>query len=121
MLELQKKVKDFDKQRNWDKAWNIKDLSLNICEEIGELWSFIKWVDIKDQKKIISDNKIQANDFIGDVLFLILKMANQMDIDAQKALLDTLAEYETRMPTDIIKKVGHANNLAGGHDIKEEN
>ena len=116
--EAQNKLKMFDKARGWDNDWNVKDLLLNITEEGGELWNLIKWVDNEKQKKIIMEKKEEASDYIGDTLFLIIKLANQMKIDASEALQNTLDEYEKRMPPEVMKKVGHANKLAGGIDNK---
>jgi len=117
--EAQKKLKEFDKARGWENDWNIKDLLLNITEEGGELWNLIKWVDEDKQKKILSSKKEEVSDYMGDTLFLLLKMANQTGVDADKALQNTLDEYEKRMPAEKMKEVGHANKLAGGHDQKE--
>jgi len=116
--EAQDKIKEFDKARGWDEAWNLKDLALNITEEVGEFWNLIKWIDDEKQKKVVEDNKSEVSDFVGDSLFLILKIANQTKVDAGKALNDTLEEYEKRMPADKMKDVGHANKLAGGVDDK---
>ena len=116
----QNKIKNFDESRGWENSWNVKDLLLNINEETGELWNLIKWVDDEKQKQIIKNNSEEASDFIGDTLFLLLKLANQMNVNSQKALQNTLDEYEKRMPSETMKKVGHANKLAGGIDAKEE-
>jgi len=116
--EAQKKIKDFDLARGWGEHWNIKDLLLNITEEGGELWNLVKWIDEEKQKKVIEENKAEASDYIGDTLFLLLKLANQMDVDATEALNQTLNDYESRMPPEVMKKVGHANKLAGGVDDK---
>ena len=116
--EAQDKIEEFDKARGWSGDWHIKDLALNITEEIGEFWNLIKWVDEEKQRKIINEKKIEAKDFVGDTLFLLLKMANKMDIDAQKSLEETLEEYEKRMPSEKMKEVKHANKLAGGIDNK---
>ena len=118
-LEAQNKIKEFDLARGWENSWSVKDLLLNITEEGGELWSLIKWVDKDKQKEIIEQNKAEASDYIGDTLFLVLKIANQMGVNAEKALQDTLNEYEKRMPADKMKEVGHANVRAGGIDDKK--
>jgi len=116
--EAQKKIREFDNLRGWGEDWDIKDLLLNITEEGGELWNLIKWIDEEKQKEVIASNKDKSSNYIGDSLFLILKLANQMNIDVSEALTDTLGEYEKRMPPEIMKKVGHANKLAGGVDEK---
>ncbi len=116
--EAQNKIEEFDKARDWGGDWHLKDLALNITEEIGELWNLIKWVDEEKQRKIVSENKEQVKDFIGDTLFLLLKIANKTGVDSEKALKETLEEYEKRMPSEKIKEVKHANKLAGGIDNK---
>ena len=118
--EAQDKIKEFDETRGWEEHWNIKDLLLNITEEGGEVWNLIKWVDEDKQKEIISNKKGEVSDYVGDTLFLLLKIANQTGVDADKALENTLNEYEKRMPPEVMKKLGHANKFAGGHDNKEQ-
>jgi len=117
--EAQNMLKEFDTARGWENHWNLKDLCLNITEEVGELWTLIKWVGVEDQKKIVNEKKEEVSDFIGDTLFLILKIANQTGVDVSKALENTLNEYEKRMPPEVMKKLKHANKLAGGMDDKE--
>jgi len=120
MKDIQDKIKEFDKARGWESDWNIKDLLLNITEEGGELWNLIKWIPDEKQKEIVEKKKEEVSDYIGDTLFLLLKIANQTGIDSEKALQNTLDEYEKRMPSEKMKEVGHANKLAGGIDNKNE-
>ena len=116
--DAQDKVKKFDEDRGWGDDWNIKDLLLNITEEGGELWNLIKWVDKDKQKQVVDKEKAEVSDYVGDTLFLLLKLANQTGVDVDKALDETLEDYEKRMPADKMKEVGHANKLAGGRDNK---
>ncbi len=117
--EAQEKIKEFDKARGWENDWNIKDLLLNITEEGGEFWNLIKWIDKDKQKEVIKNNKAEVSNYIGDTLFLILKIAKQTGVNASKALQETLEEYEKRMPPEKMKEVGHANKLSEGWDNKE--
>ena len=116
--EAQDKIKKFDELRGWQDDWNIKDLLLNITEEGGELWHMLKWIDDEKQKKVSVENQEKLSDYVGDTLFLLLKIANQTKVDASQALQNTLDEYEKRMPPEIMKKVKHANKFAGGVDNK---
>lgn len=116
--DAQEKIRTFDEARDWDGNWNIKDLLLNITEEGGELWDLVKWIDEEKQKEVIEENKEEAADYIGDTIFLVLKLANQMGVDAERALDQTLGDYEKRMPAEVTRKVGHANKAAGGVDDK---
>ncbi|MBR9691492.1 hypothetical protein GOV06_01785 [Candidatus Woesearchaeota archaeon] len=117
-IELQK---SFNEARDWGKDTKfLKDFLLNICEEAGEAWSIIKWIDGEKQKEIIDAHKDKFEDFIGDSIFLVFKIAWMLDIDPAKAYEATLQEYEKRFPADKIKELKHGNPLAGGIDDKGE-
>lgn len=116
--EAQDKIKKFDEARGWGESWNLKDLALNVTEEVGELWSLIKWIDDEKQKQVVGKNKEEVENFVADTLFLILKIANQAGVDSEKALKEVLEEYEKRFPPEKMKEVKHGNKLAGGHDGK---
>jgi NTP pyrophosphatase (non-canonical NTP hydrolase) len=118
ILQAQEKISEFDKARGWGDNWDLKDLLLNITEEGGELWNLIKWVEEDKQKEICIKEKEEVSDYIGDTLFLVLKLANQAKINADIALTNTLNEYEARFPVETMRNVDHANKLAGGVDNK---
>ena len=117
MKEIQNKIKEFNDKRNWSTPSSIKDLLLNMNEEIGEFWNIIKWVDVDTQQKLIKENKEEVDNFIGDMLYLILKISYLCDVDSEKSILDVLDEYEKRFPIDKAKG-SHGNTRAGGIDLK---
>ena len=119
MNEIQNKIQKFNDERDWSKKSSIKDLMLNMNEEIGEFWNIIKWVDADTQTKLINENKEEVENFIGDMLYLTLKISYLCDVDSKKAIEDVLKEYEQRFPINK-SKGNHANKLAGGIDLKNE-
>ena len=119
MKKTQDRIEEFNKKRNWGNIGEVKDLLLNMSEEIGEFWNIIKWVDSEKQEKLIKENKDEVENFIGDALYLILKIAHICEVDSQKAINDVLEEYEERFPIEEIKKIGHTNKKAGGIDFKK--
>ncbi|MBW2991232.1 hypothetical protein KY348_06030 [Candidatus Woesearchaeota archaeon] len=121
MKKAQEIVAKFNQERGWDKDITyLKDFLLNICEETGEVWNHIKWINVEKQKKVIEEHKDEWIDFIGDELFLVLKIAYLLDIDAQEAFEKTMADYEKRFPAEKIRKLKHGNPLAGGMDDKQK-
>ena len=119
MNEIQNKIKKFNDERLWSNPSSIKDLLLNMNEEIGEFWNVIKWVDVETQQRLIKENQDEVDNFIGDMLYLVLKISYLCDVDSKKAIEDVLKEYEKRFPIDKIKGK-HANLKAGGIDLKEQ-
>ncbi|MBI2628977.1 hypothetical protein HYW74_02750 [Candidatus Pacearchaeota archaeon] len=118
MKTIQEKVKKFNEEREWGKVSEVKDLLLNMNEEIGEIWHIIKWVDAEKQRELIEKHKEEVGNFIGDMQYLLLKIAFICDVDSEKETLKVLKEYEKRMPVDKILQFKHGNKLAGGWDNK---
>jgi NTP pyrophosphatase (non-canonical NTP hydrolase) len=116
--DAQERVKSFDEERGWQHSWDIKDLLLNITEEGGEMWNLIKWIDDEKQKQVVEENKAEIIDYVGDTLYLILKIANQTGVDVEEAFNLSMEDFEKRFPQDKIKQVKHGNKLAGGWDKK---
>jgi uncharacterized protein YabN with tetrapyrrole methylase and pyrophosphatase domain len=121
MKKFQERVQEFNDKRNWsneNEMKRMKDFLMNMCEEAGEAWSIIKWVDDTNIKELVEKHKDEYEDFIGDQLFLILKIANIAGVDSEKALERTLNDYEKRFPVKEAIEKKHGNVLAGGIDNK---
>lgn len=118
--KAQEEVKKFDEDRGWKDNWDIKDLLLNITEEGGEMWNLIKWIDEEKQRQIVRENKEEVEDYIGDVFYLILKIANQTGTDVEKSFRRSMEEYYERFPAEKMKKLKHGNKRAGGWDPKQQ-
>ncbi len=117
MEDLQEAVKKFVEERNWAKTEYTKDVLLNITEEVSEMWNIIKYTEGKTQLELIEKNRPEVENFIGDLTYLILKLAVQFNIDASVAVKKVLEEYEKRFPVDKVKGK-HNNRNAGGFDGK---
>ena len=118
MKDIQDQIQKFDDERDWSNPSQIKDLLLNMNEEIGEFWNVIKWVDTPKQQQLIKENQGEADNFIGDMVFLILKIAHLCGVDSEQSIKDVLAEYEKRFPVEQTRGK-HANKRAGGIDLKD--
>ena len=118
MKAIQDEIKRFNDARGWSGTEQIKDLLLNINEEIGEFWNIIKWVDLKTQEELIKKERAEVENFIGDLLYLAIKISYLCNVDSEKAIKDVMAEYEQRFPVKAEKY--HGNKLAGGIDLKKD-
>ncbi len=117
MKSAQSYVKKFNDEREWSVPWCMKDLLLNVVEETGEIWNCVKW--IKDDKitAAIENSKDEFEDYVGDMLYLIYKIAYISGVDSSKAFERTMKDYENRFPLDKIKGK-HTNVKQGGFDGK---
>ena len=98
--EIQEEIKKFNDEREWSTEGSIKDLLLNMNEEIGEFWNIIKWVDVETQTRLIKENKEEVDNFIGDMLYLILKVSYLSGVNPEKTIGEVIEEYKKRFPID---------------------
>lgn len=119
--EMQKKIKDFINARKWGETYQVYGIMLNIIEEIGEAWNIVKHLEKEEDKleKVIKDSQEELEDSIGDLTYLVFKLACVLKIDVQKAVEERLKEYEERFPADFMSKHTFAGNRrVGGVDYK---
>jgi NTP pyrophosphatase (non-canonical NTP hydrolase) len=119
MKTAQEYVKRFNDEREWSHPEYMHDLLLNIVEETGEAWNNIKWLKEEKLLNAIADNHDEMEDFVGDMLYLVFKIAYLSNVDTDAAFKRTMIEYEKRFPVSKVKGK-HANIKAGGYDGKYE-
>lgn len=118
MNPYQEQIKQFCEERNWSQFHNPKDLLLGLVEEVGEFRNIVKWVnDPEVTKKVISENKEEAKDAIGDMYWFLACLANVCNIDIDEAIKMTIEDNKKRYPVDKTKDK-HTNIHLGGHDGK---
>lgn len=117
LKDWQANIKAFNDERLWSNPQFMKDLLLNVVEEVGEARNIIKWIPEAKSPELIEKKKDEWADFIGQLQYLTLKMAYLTGIDTEDALKKTMEEFAQRFPVEKARGT-HANVSAGGHDGK---
>ena len=90
---LQKKVDDFVKKNKLNK--NIEIEMLDLISEVGELSKeLLKSTEYGTKKRKITDN---TKSEFGDVLFVLIRIANEHNINLDEALELVLEKYKKRL------------------------
>lgn len=116
LRKWQNAIGDFDEKRDWDGFYPLEIL-LNLSEEAGEIWQRIAWVDEEKKKSLVEKYRLEMQSDIGDLLQLVLKLANQFDVDAEQGLMSVMYEYQKRFPVEETK--GKTANKDLGIDKKD--
>ena len=93
MKEIQEKIKKFCKENNLNCP--IEHRTLDLISEVGELSKEILKMSDYGTKPIKPREEITSE--IGDVLFSLTILANQLNIDLEKALNLVLEKYKKRL------------------------
>jgi NTP pyrophosphatase (non-canonical NTP hydrolase) len=90
---LQRFLDAWLKQRG--RYWSPLSQYARLAEEVGELGRELNF-EFGDKPRVAKDAGGSITDELGDVLFIVLLLANDLGIDLVSALSATLEKYEWR-------------------------
>lgn len=93
--QSQQIVDDFVRERNWQTS--ASDITLHLVEEMGEIArNVLKMKNYGGQHT--QNSEINMDEELADVFYLILKLANETNIDLEKALLTKMEKIRKKYP-----------------------
>jgi dCTP diphosphatase len=102
---LKKKLAAFAKARNWDQYHTPKNLSMALASEAGELIDIFQWLTEEESKKENIDKKTLAlaEEEIADVMTYLIRLADKLDIDLEKAVNKKIKLNAKKYPVNLAK------------------
>jgi dCTP diphosphatase len=104
--ELTKRIIGLRDARDWKQFHNPKDLSLSLVLEAGEVMEHFQWKNTDEMAKYVKTNKAEIGEELADVLFWVLLMSHDLEIDILEALDKKIIKNEQKYP--IEKSKGNA-------------
>ena len=103
--KIQKRLRRFAKDRNWDQFHSPKNLSMALAAEAAELLEIFQWLTEEQSKDIIKNEKEMAliKQEIADVFVYLTRLADKLGIDIEKAVLEKIALNEKKYPVKLAK------------------
>ena len=100
MSDIQKLTKgiiDFRNARDWKQFHNPKDVALSLVLEATEVMEHFQWKNSEEIEKYIKTHKHEIAEELADVLYWVLLMSHDLDIDivrsAEAKLLKNIEKY----------------------------
>jgi len=84
LREAQQTVQDFARDLGWKDDPDFHKFD-HIHEELIEMSQHLRYKSVEESKKIIEDKKDIFVDGIGDTLFALCRLANQLGVDMEEA------------------------------------
>lgn len=98
--ELTKRIIAFRDARDWKQFHNPKDVALSMVLEAGEVMEHFQWKNKEEIEEYIKTNKEEIAEEIADVLYWVLLMSHDLNIDVLEALEKKIIKNEERYPVD---------------------
>lgn len=100
VAELRSAVAVFAKEREWEQFHALKNLSMAIATEAGELMEHFLWVSTEDSAKLVAspDKKAKIAEELADVMIYTLQFANMAGIDVAESVNAKIAKNAAKYP-----------------------
>jgi len=101
--ELIKRIIAFRNARDWKQFHNPKDVALSLVLEAAEVMEHFQWKSKEEMEKYIVTNKSDIGEELADVLYWVLLMSADLNIDILNALKEKIKKNEEKYPVEKSK------------------
>jgi|SRR3990172_9658814 len=101
--DLTSKIVDFRDARDWKQFHNPKDMALSLVLEAAEVLEHFQWKNQTEVENHVQEKKNEIGEELADVLYWILLMSHDLDVDVAAALREKVKKNEIRYPLEKAK------------------
>lgn len=102
---LTKEIITFRNRRKWKQFHNPKDVSLSLVLEATEVMEHFQWKNPEEIKDYAKKNKEAISEELADVLYWVLLLSHDLNIDIEKSLDKKLKINNEKYPVKKSKGV----------------
>lgn len=100
---LQQRIIRFRDARDWKQFHNPKDTAISLTLEASELLEHFQWKNAQEIEAYVKEHKTEIADELVDVLYWVLLIAHDLEIDVAEAAAAKMAQNEAKYPVDKSK------------------
>ena len=101
--KLTERIIKFRNARNWKQFHNPKDVALSLSLEAGELMEHFQWKNKKEIEKYVKSNKKDIGEELADILFWVLLLSHDLNINVLEALDEKIKKNAKKYPIEKSK------------------
>jgi len=108
VTKLQLQLQAFASERDWEQFHTPKNLIMALMGEVGELAEIFQWLTADQAAEVMGDavKADHVREELADVFGYILRLADVLGVDLEKALLAKITSNDAKYP--IEKSRGNA-------------
>ena len=103
--EIQVRLANFAKERDWEQFHSPKNLSMALAGEAGELLEIFQWLteDQSQQSSLSKDQLKAVAEELADILIYALRLADRLDINLEDAIAAKISKNALRYTVEDAK------------------
>lgn len=103
ITDLQQRIVAFRDARDWKQFHNPKDMALSLVLETAEVVEHFQWKNEQEIKDHLAKNKNELGEELADVMYWVLLMAHDLDIDLATIFEQKMTKNESKYPVEKAK------------------
>jgi NTP pyrophosphatase (non-canonical NTP hydrolase) len=101
--QLIERIVRFRNEREWKKFHNPKDMALSLVLEAAEVLEHFQWKSEEEANSYIKTKKDDIGEELADVLYWVLLMSHDMNVDIMSAFEKKMKKNEDKYPASQVK------------------
>lgn len=101
--DLARLLREFAAEREWEQFHSPKNLAMALTVEAAELQEEFQWLSEEQSRQPEPERMERIKDEVGDVLIYLVRLADQLGIDALAAASDKIEKNRRKYPVDRVR------------------
>jgi NTP pyrophosphatase (non-canonical NTP hydrolase) len=100
---LQQQLRDFAREREWEKFHAPKNLAAALSVEAGELLEHFQWMTETESRSLSPEKCAVVAEELADVFLYLLMLSDRLQIDLVEAARSKVVSNERKYPVALAK------------------
>lgn len=100
--DLQDRLRDFAKQRNWEQFHAPKNLAMALSVEASELLEHFQWLSETQSENLSADKLEEAGFELADVFIYTMRLADRLGVDLHDLVVRKIEINEKKYPVEKV-------------------
>jgi NTP pyrophosphatase (non-canonical NTP hydrolase) len=116
LTSLQQALAQFAVEREWEQFHTPKNLAMALAGESGELLEIFQWLTPEQSARVMqeADRGEQVREEMADILAYLLRLADVLDVDLEKALTEKIEKNRHKYPVHLARGRADKYTQLGG-------
>jgi NTP pyrophosphatase (non-canonical NTP hydrolase) len=100
IADLQRQLREFAAERDWEQFHSPKNLVMALTGEVGELTELFQWLTPEASARVMDDaaDAVKVRDELADVLAYLLRLSDVLGVDLEGALAAKIIKNAAKYP-----------------------
>ena len=100
LLRLRDALREFAAERDWEQFHTPRNLATALAVEAAELLEPFQWLDEAAARDLPPDTRAAVEQEMADVLLYLVRLADRLDVDLEKAAQAKIALNAVKYPAE---------------------